>query len=360
MTGLYIHIPFCKQKCFYCDFFSQKYNSEKADIYLNALSKQAEIYKGRVVDSVYIGGGTPSVLSLEQIRKLLKIIKNSFILSNIKEFTFEVNPESADIEKFKLLKDYGVDRMSIGLQSPNDKDLKYLGRIHDFNIFKNAFEYAKRSGFENISIDLIYGLPGQSIDEWKNNIETAIKFDSSHISLYPLSVEENTVFGRNSLKVNDNSQRDMYEAAIEVLSQYGFVHYEISNWAKSGKEAVHNSNYWRNLEYIALGSGAAGYLERKRYKIIENIDEYIELSEKGIDLKTEEEYIDDKLYETESIMLGLRLLEEGVSADTFKSQHNKSVMDNLIGQGVLVKDGERIKIHKDYVFISNSLISEFI
>ena len=359
MTGLYVHIPFCRQKCFYCDFFSQKYDSVTADRYLDALTKQADIYKGFSVETIYIGGGTPSVLSLWQMQKLLQTVTKKFDLSGLKEFTAEVNPESVSAEKFTLLKEYGVGRLSIGLQSPNDAELKYLGRVHDFSVFCEAFESAKKAGFENINIDLIYGLPGQTLDGWKHILEKTVSFESAHLSLYPLSVEKDTVFGKNAVKTNDDMQRNMYEAAVEMLSKHGFRHYEISNWAKPSKEAVHNSNYWRNQEYIALGAGAAGYFDRLRYKIIENTGEYIIKMENGLDVKTESGYVDDKCFETETVMLGLRLLEEGVSVDCFKSLNNKTVLKELLNQGMLVKDGDKIKIHKDYVFVSNAVISEF-
>lgn len=359
MTGLYVHIPFCRQKCFYCDFFSRKYDVLKAGKYLNALARQADGYRGMTAETVYIGGGTPSVLSFGQMRMLLQNITEKFDLSAVKEFTVEVNPESADIEKFRLMKEYGVDRLSIGMQSANDSELAYLGRIHGFDAFKTAFELARQAGFENINIDLIYGIPGQSADGWKKSLERAVSFGSSHLSLYPLSIEKGTIFEKNSVTADGDMQRNMYETAVETLSKYGFSHYEISNWAKPLKEAVHNGNYWRNLEYIGLGAGAAGYLERKRYKIIENIDEYTALCERGTNVKTEEEYIDEACFETEAIMLGLRLLEEGVGINCFKSPHNKAVLDGLLNQGTLVKDGERIKLHKDYVFVSNSIISEF-
>ena len=360
MIGLYIHIPFCRQKCFYCDFFSTKYDTDLADKYIDSLIKHSQKFKNKKINSIYIGGGTPSALSSKQIQKLLLSLNNIFNLSRLKEFTFELNPESISKEKLIILKEFGVDRLSIGLQSAEDKYLKYLGRIHDFKTFCNCYDNAKHKGFDNINIDLIYGLPNQTIDEWISILKKTLLFNSEHLSLYPLSVEENTLFYKNGIVTDDKLQHEMYEKTVKVLEDSEYVHYEISNWAKKNKEALHNTNYWCNLEYIGLGAGACGYLEKNRYKNIENIEKYINFIESNIDCTIENEYIDEKLYTAETIMLGLRLLDKGLSIKCFNYPQNKSALLECLKERTLIQEEDRIKLAKEHVFIFNQIASKFI
>ncbi|MDR1245218.1 MAG: radical SAM family heme chaperone HemW [Endomicrobium sp.] len=360
MIGLYIHIPFCRQKCFYCDFFSTKYDTDLADKYIDSLIKHSQKFKNKKINSIYIGGGTPSVLSPKQIQKLLLSLSNTFNLSKVKEFTFELNPESVSKEKLIILKEFGVNRLSIGLQSAEDKYLKYLGRIHDFKTFCNCYDNAKHKGFDNINIDLIYGLPNQTIDEWTSILKKTLLFNSEHLSLYPLSVEENTTFYKNGIVTDDKLQHEMYEKTVKVLEDSEYVHYEISNWAKKNKEALHNTNYWRNLEYIGLGAGACGYLGKNRYKNIENIEKYINFIESNIDCTIENEYIDEKLYTAETIMLRLRLLDKGLSIKCFNYPQNKSALLECLKERTLIQEEDRIKLAKEHVFIFNQIASKFI
>ncbi|MDR3048628.1 MAG: radical SAM family heme chaperone HemW [Elusimicrobiota bacterium] len=360
MLGLYIHIPFCRQKCFYCDFFSIKYDENQIIKYISALLNQAKQFSGAKIDTIYIGGGTPSVLFCGQIEKLIGSLHKIFDLSNLKEWTFELNPESADDEKLKFLKRSGVNRLSIGLQSCNDDDLRFLGRVHNFKRFVEVFESIGNVGFKNTNIDLIYGLPARSIKDWQKILGRALQFDCSHLSLYPLSIEKETLFYQKGISVDENMQNDLYQNACKILSQNNFIHYEISNWAKDGKESLHNSNYWRNYEYIGLGASAAGYFKNKRYKNVENIERYISsLCHCGQESSIEqEEYIDDELRKIESIMLGLRLLNEGTAIENFDNGREK-ILNNLLEQKMLYRDNDRIKLSKDFVFLSNSIISQF-
>jgi oxygen-independent coproporphyrinogen-3 oxidase len=360
MVGLYVHIPFCKQKCFYCDFFSIKYNSELADKYIDSLIKHAKQFKPRKINSIYIGGGTPSILSLEQIQKLLQNLSSTFNLSEIKEFTFELNPESASKEKLHILKTLGVNRLSIGLQSPDDRNLEYLGSVHDFKIFCHVYDMAMSEGFDNLNIDLIYGLSNQTVKEWEETLQRTLLFKSTHLSLYPLTVEENTPFYAKGVTTDDDLQRRMYDKAVEILQNNGYIHYEISNWAKKSKESFHNSNYWRNLEYIGLGAGASGYLDRNRYKNIENVEKYIDFVENKIDCRVENEYINEKIYKTERIMLGLRLLCEGLSIEYFKSLENQNVLSEYLKEKMLLKDTDTIKLSPEQVFTFNQILSKII
>ena len=354
MLGLYIHIPFCRKKCFYCDFFSVKYDEYLAKKYVAAIIEHAKTTNAAAIDTIYIGGGTPSVLSDNQIEKLLQGITDTFNLSQLKEFTFELNPESASKEKFEILKKYGVNRVSIGLQSDDDIYLKTIGRVHNFSQFVIALNNARDAGFENINLDLIYGLPGQTLKQWEQTLLTAVSFNCPHISLYPLTVEENTVFYKNNIKTEDGLQKQMYEKACEILSANAFTHYEISNWVKPGKESLHNSNYWRNYQYLALGAGASGYFNGQRYKNTADIEKYIN----GGEIRTEVENIDEKTFETESIILGLRLLNEGVPETQFKNK--TQILKELLDAKMLVKENEKIKLSQDYVFTSNSVLERFV
>jgi oxygen-independent coproporphyrinogen-3 oxidase len=359
MIGLYVHIPFCRQKCFYCNFFSTKYDTDLADKYIDSLIKHSKKFKNKKINSIYIGGGTPSVLFSKQIQKLLLSLSNTFNLAKVKEFTFELNSESVSNEKLIILKEFGVNRLSIGLQSSEDKYLKYLGRIHDFKNFCTCYDNAKQENFNNINIDSIYGLPNQTVDEWESILKKTLLFNSEHLSLYPLSVEENTIFYKNGIVADDALQREMYEKTAEILEHGEYVHYEISNWAKKNKEALHNTNYWRNLEYIGIGAGACGYLGQNRYKNIEDIEKYINFIENNINCTIENEYIDEKLYTAETIILGLRLLYEGLSIKCFNSPQNRSVLLGCLKEGTLIQEEDRIKLAKEHVFIFNQIVSKF-
>jgi oxygen-independent coproporphyrinogen-3 oxidase len=240
------------------------------------------------------------------------------------------------------------------LQSDNDINLKSLGRVHNFYEFVSALENARAAGFENINLDLIYGLPNQTLRQWEQTLLNAVSFNCPHISLYPLSVEPDTPFYKNGVKTDDGLQKYMYEISCEILSMHNFSHYEISNWAKKNKFSLHNLNYWRNMEYIALGAGAAGYYQRQRYKNVCDIEKYIA----GGEIKTEIEKIGNETFETEAIILGLRLLDEGVAQDKFKNK--RQILQKLLNDKMLVKENDRIKIAPDYVFISNSILSQFV
>lgn len=360
MLGLYVHIPFCRSKCAYCSFYSVKYSADLVVKYIESILKEIESFGKTKINSIYIGGGTPSILSEKQISKLLNGINCAFNLQDLKEQTFELNPESASLEKLKILKSLNTDRLSFGLQSCNNQFLKILGRVHTFEDFQKAYRHSRIAGFKNINIDLIYGIPGQSRKDWIKTLNTTLRFEPEHLSLYPLSVEKGTAIYKNGIKTDEGLQRQMYEDSSEILDKKNFVHYEISNWSKAGKEALHNLNYWRNGKYIGIGAAAAGYLGGKRYKNIEDIKKYIDGISSGFSVKEYEENIDEKLKKRESIMLGLRLLTEGADIANFDNAGALQALDNFLKLKMLKKSGEKITLAKDYVFVSNSIISEFI
>lgn len=359
MFGLYVHIPFCKKKCFYCDFFSVEYSEYISSQYIEAVSKQSVQYKGSRIDTIYIGGGTPSVLTDQQIEKLLDSLRYNFNTGGLKEFTFELNPESVTKDKLKILKSYGVDRLSMGLQSVDNGLLKKIGRVHDLEMFVRAYDTSRKEGFTNFNLDLIYGLPGQSLADWEKNLQVVFDLGCEHVSLYPLSIEEGTLFYSSGVNIDDNLQREMYETAVNFFSGKGFNHYEISNWSKRGKESLHNSNYWRNFEYIGLGAGASGYENRFRYSNTENIEKYIDLAAKNLSVKEENDFIDEASYEAEAIMLGLRLLDEGVDIKTFKNHSSLAVLERLLQEKMLKNDSGKIKLPENAVFTSNHIMSQF-
>ncbi|MFA6913964.1 MAG: radical SAM family heme chaperone HemW, partial [Endomicrobiia bacterium] len=309
MLGLYIHIPFCKKKCFYCDFLSINYDDVLTDEYISTIIKESQQYKYNSISTIYIGGGTPSVLSLKQLEKLIKHIKLIFDISNLQEFTVELNPESTTIEKLKLLYDENITRLSFGLQSINDNILQHLGRLHNFNKFQEVYNNAIRIGFDNINIDLMYGIQNQTLNDWEKTIDTVLKFNSNHISLYPLTIEQGTKFYQQNIKVDTDLQRQMYEIACNMFKINKFKHYEISNWAKEDKYSKHNKMYWQNKEYIGLGASSASYYKRYRFKNTLSISEYIANITQDKSSIIEKEYINDTIYNTETIMLGLRLSE---------------------------------------------------
>jgi len=278
VPAFYIHIPFCRKKCGYCDFVSADYadkTTDYTDRYLQALSKEISFHFPLPTSyfplTIYIGGGTPSVLSEKQIVFLFKTILAHLTkcASEKIEITFEINPESITEQKLKILKDYGVNRLSIGLQSFNDMILKFLGRVHTVKDFLSCYESARKIGFKNINIDLIFGIPGQTVKTWQRTLKCALQLKPEHISTYSLTIEKGTRFFETGLRKDDDADADMYEFAIHYLKKNGYHHYEISNFSRASKpgfECKHNINYWKNGEYLGFGLGAVSYIKGKRIK----------------------------------------------------------------------------------------------
>ena len=357
MPGLYVHIPFCRRKCFYCDFVSVPYNDEISDKYLNALEKESLKYKNEFIDTLYIGGGTPSVLSVYQLEHLISIIKDNFNISRLQEFTIELNPESVTKEKLNFLFKSGITRISIGLQSIFNDKLTVLGRLHNYDDFKKVYYCSKEVGFDNINVDLIYGIPGQTLNDWGKTLTEILKLNLQHISLYPLTVEPNTAFYKSNIEPDTNLQYEMYNGACKILKENGFEHYEISNWAKDKKYSRHNILYWQNKEYIGLGVSASSYYKRYRYKNNTDIFKYIENVLNNKDILTEKEYIDDNLYNKETIMLGLRL-SDGVDIKFFEDK--KDVLDKYVKEKMLIVKNDKVRFSEQALFVSNSILADFI
>lgn len=284
---LYIHIPFCIRKCNYCDFLSFSYDEEGIEKYVSTLveeiSCKAENYKDNLITSVFIGGGTPSILSAEQIERIMNAVKNNYDLSDCSEITIESNPGTLTEEKLLAYKKSGINRLSIGLQSANDDELKLLGRIHDYQTFVDNYKLARKVGFENINVDLISAIPGGSIEKFKESLLKVIELNPEHISVYSLIVEEGTPFYQNygqggpleDRLISEEDDREIYHQTKKLLAEAGYNQYEISNYAKVGRECQHNIGYWIRKNYIGFGLGASSLYDDVRYKNTSDIKEYL-------------------------------------------------------------------------------------
>lgn len=270
--SLYIHIPFCRKKCPYCDFYSRDYRESLASRYILSLTKQIKRLKEKF-STVYVGGGTPSVLSLGLLRRLLETLKP--ILQYSRETTIECNPESLSREKLFLFRRNGINRLSIGVQSLDEHKLRFLGRIHTVTGALCAIKEAKRAGFKNISIDFIYGIPGENLASWKKELKEAVLLPVTHISCYALSCEPQTPFYAFRQKLSDKETARMYSWAIDFLPKHKFSHYEVSNFARKGYECLHNVSCWQGEPYLGIGPSAVSFIDGRRYRNIAHTGEYI-------------------------------------------------------------------------------------
>ena len=369
--SLYIHIPFCKQKCFYCDFPSYASIDYLREDYVKALCKEIEEkainYK---IKSIFIGGGTPSYLEVKEIDKLLKTI-SKLDLEEGMEFTMECNPGALEEEKLRTMIEGGVNRISMGLQAVQNSLLKDIGRIHTFNEFKENFNLARKVGFKNINVDLMFGLPNQSFDEWKESLETISILEPEHISAYSLIVEEGTAFyklwERNKLILpSEEDERRMYSETKAILKEKGYHQYEISNYSKEGYECYHNKVYWQSMNYLGVGSASTSFMDGKRIKNVENVKAYIDgiMDGKSIVLEENDNSREDNI--EEFVFMGLRMI-EGISKEEFKKRfkvdiyeiYNDEINKN-IQKGLLVEDDDRLKLTEKGIEFSNSVMSDFI
>lgn len=345
--SLYIHIPFCRCKCNYCDFFSVTHEPDPAGRYVEALSKKLRIYSGSYdFSTVYCGGGTPSVLSVDQLYLLLSEIA----LKAGAEFTVEVNPESVSEEKLSVMRAAGVNRLSIGIQSLYDSVLDFLGRPHTVQQAYDAVYTAFKSGFDNLSVDLIYAVPGKTLAMWKEELKTACSLPVKHISLYSLTYERGTPLFKDLqqsrfVPVPDTEDAAMYQYAQEFLADNGFIQYEISNFAREGFYSRHNDNYWKNGEYAGIGAGAVEYLDRERRRNIEDVEAYITAVNKGGDTFVEKERLAPEAFALETAVLNLRS-KSGIVCDSFISFTGYDIrelrgreIDKLIKEGLVEHTG---------------------
>ncbi len=357
-SGLYIHIPYCRKKCRYCDFVSRPYDGKNAEAYAGALCRELSRFSGTAITTVFIGGGTPSALSEGHTGTILSAIFSSFDCSLLKEFTVEGNPESLTPGYLSFLKERGVTRISMGVQSFNDRELDLLGRIHTSAQARNAFKAVRSAGFERANIDLMYGLPGQQRDAWKDTLKRAVDLYPDHVSLYPLTIEEGTPFSAAGVVTDDERAAEMYEWSMEFMGQCGYNHYEISNWALPGQECLHNLNYWHNGGYIGAGAAASSYYKGIRRKNTESIDDYIRIMREDGDPAVEYDPIDRDKYTSERIILGLRC-REGVELSPETRRRYRQVIERFQLEGLLETEGSRIRLARRGLLIANRVMSEF-
>lgn len=369
-TSAYVHIPFCTQICYYCDFSKVFIKNQPVDDYLQALIREFESYDIEQLRTLYIGGGTPTSITAQQLDYLLTNLTKHLDLSVLEEFTIEANPGDLTDDKIEVLKKSAINRVSLGVQTFNDKQLKRIGRSHNESQIYSTIDHLKTAGLDNISIDLIYALPGQTMEDVKENVAKAIALDIPHLSLYSLILEHHTVFmnkmrrGKLNLPQED-LEVEMFEYIIAELEANGFEHYEISNFTKPGFESRHNLMYWDNAEYYGVGAGASGYLNGVRYRNRGPIQHYLKAVSEGNARLSEEVLTKDEMME-EELFLGLRK-KSGVSIAKFEEkfgvsfeEHYGQIVTELCQQGLLVSDDKVVRMTKKGLFLGDTVAERFI
>ena len=371
MAGVYVHIPFCKRKCIYCDFYSIA-SSRLSDRYVKAVGMEAQLrgqeIAGMPVKTLYIGGGTPSVLSFEQLSVLIEGLRAAVDLSPVEEFTVEVNPDDVTHEFAEQLLKLGVNRVSMGVQSLVDEELVFLNRRHDAKEAMNAYCDLQSAGFNNISIDLIYGIPGQTLDTWKYTLEKALSLQAKHVSCYNLSYEEGTMLYKlretgRVMECDDNTCVEMYDMLVDMLDGAGYEHYEISNFAMPGFYSRHNSGYWDKTPYLGLGASAHSYDGNMRRYNPDNVKLYVESLENDVVVCVGEQESVDEKYD-EDVMLRLRT-SRGIDPEWIKSIYGKAYSDyfvnairSFVDSGLVIKDGSRYRLSRNGVMLSDMIMRE--
>ncbi|MCI8362030.1 MAG: oxygen-independent coproporphyrinogen III oxidase [Clostridia bacterium] len=373
--GIYVHIPFCKSKCSYCDFTSFANKEKIIEKYIECLKKEIKNKESNncIIDTIYIGGGTPSFIESKYIKEIVETIKSKFKIKQEAEITIEINPGTVNEEKLKDYKKTGINRISIGLQSTNNKILKQIGRIHTYEEFLNTYNLAKKVGFKNINVDLMLALPSQTLEELEDSIQKVIKLEPKHISVYSLIIEEGTKMQQlvDSKKIqlpSDELERKMYWNIKNKLEENGYIHYEISNFSKKGFESKHNTNCWNQKEYLGLGLSAHSYINNERFCNTSNIEEYIKNVEnnnfKGniqiCEIQNEEEK------KKEYMLLALRKL-EGVNIGEFKNKFvdnpiylYRKELEKLVNEDLIEIDLNNIKLTNKGLDLANLVWKEFV
>ena len=360
--GLYIHIPFCARKCNYCDFLSGPADRETqkkyVDMLLQEIDSYSELLKTREAATIFFGGGTPSILPGEEITRILKKLHVLGNISEAAEISIEANPGTVTEEKLRLWKQAGINRISFGLQSADNKELKRLGRIHTWEAFEENFHLARACGFANINVDLMSALPGQTVDTWRKTMEKVTDLNPEHISAYSLIIEEGTPFyeayaDHPELLPTEEEEREMYYETKTFLSSKGYERYEISNYAKSGYECRHNLSYWERTDYLGLGLGAASLLGNVRKSNQPELPEYLKGNFAG-----EEEVLDETAAMEEYFFLGLRKM-QGVDWTLYQAQYEKTVQ-KLIEEGLIAQEGASIRLTELGIDVSNYVLAEFL
>lgn len=373
--AVYIHIPFCTNKCHYCDFNSYVLKGQPVMDYLAALEREMELTVRNTppdtVRTIFVGGGTPTVLLPEQMDVFLRTVRTYFPRRDAAlEFTMEANPGTTDAEKLAVMKEGGVNRISFGVQSFDPQLLQTIGRIHNVDDVYRSIENARRLDFANLSIDLMFGLPGQTVETLERSLDAALALDLQHYSIYGLKVEENTLFHtlyeRNELPLpEEEDEVEMYRVIMERLRGAGYEQYEISNFARPGFESRHNITYWRNRSYYGLGAGAHGYVAGSRHVNVKGIQAYIDASKSGLP-RLEQAAVGRKEAMEDFMMVGLRML-NGVTEADFREQFGAGidetfgpVVRKLTERGLLAADGDGYRLTESGIFVGNEVFGEFV
>lgn len=382
--GVYIHIPFCVRKCNYCDFLSAPATKEQITAYVSALKREivseSILYSEYEIKTIFFGGGTPSLLEAQQVAELLETLKSNYKLAQQVEITLEMNPGTATKEKLHELRQLGVNRLSIGLQSVHNKELRMLGRIHSYEMFLETYQNARICGFENINIDLMSGLPGQSVNDWMNTLQSIIDLEPEHISAYSLIIEEGTEIYQNIERYpalpSEEDDRLMYRMTKELLCKYGYERYEISNYAKKGYESKHNCVYWQRGAYVGFGLGASSMVADMRWKNTTELSEYmqkygnstknqmIECRNEGI--KQEQENLTRQDCMEEFLFLGLRMM-EGIQKQDFYELFGETIQEvygevikKWENQKMLFQDDKCVRLTEEGIDICNIIFADFL
>ena len=378
---IYIHIPFCVKKCDYCDFLSGQQDEETIERYVSSLLEEIQTHASNKhstsdyeVTTIFLGGGTPSVLKTRQVQRIFETLKNSFKISKDAEITIEANPGTVTRDKFLIYRMCGINRISFGLQSTNNEELKLLGRIHTYEEFLESYRLARYCGFNNINVDLISAIPKQTVASWEETLQKVLELEPEHISAYSLIVEEGTPFakvygegcpGEYDLP-SEEVERAIYYRTEELLGKAGYHRYEISNYAKEGKECRHNLGYWERKEYLGIGLGAASLIDNTRYKNTDDLLFYLEHSSDLHAIQENIEKLSPKEQMEEFMFLGLRKM-EGVSVSEFKNTFGKTMeecygkqIQKLKEQGLLEQKDGRLMLTKQGIDVSNYVFSEFL
>ena len=367
---LYVHIPFCVRKCQYCDFLSGPSDEETKDRYIEALLKEiraAEHTEDYEIVSVFIGGGTPSALKAEAIASIMRTLQEQFFFCEDAEVTIEANPGTVDLEKLTIYRNVGINRLSLGLQSTDAEELKLLGRIHSYEEFLKSYEWARKAGFSNINIDLMFAIPGQTGEAWRQHLYQVAELNPEHISAYSLIIEEGTPFAEQNLDLPDeDTEYQMYEDTAEILERYGYRQYEISNYAKQGYMCRHNAGYWQRLEYLGFGLGASSLYGGMRFSNTHQMQEYLTDSRKPEQIRKDVTVLSRNEQIEEFMFLGLRMT-EGISEKKFEENFNVRLMD--IYGDILQKYEEtgfmehietKWRLTRKGIHVSNHILADFL
>ena len=367
---LYVHIPFCVRKCQYCDFLSGPSDEETKDRYIEALLKEiraAEHTEDYEIVSVFIGGGTPSALKAEAIASIMRTLQEQFFFCEDAEVTIEANPGTVDLEKLTIYRNVGINRLSLGLQSTDAEELKLLGRIHSYEEFLKSYEWAREAGFSNINIDLMFAIPGQTGEAWRQHLYQVAELNPEHISAYSLIIEEGTPFAEQNLDLPDeDTEYQMYEDTAAMLERYGYRQYEISNYAKQGYMCRHNAGYWQRLEYLGFGLGASSLYGGMRFSNTHQMQEYLKESRNPDQIRKDVTVLSRNEQIEEFMFLGLRMT-EGISEKKFEENFNVRLMDfygDILQKyeetGFMEHIETKWRLTRKGIHVSNHILADFL